>query len=454
MPGRRARRRKPAARLTLPWNTATTAHLCALNPFSIEADLGQRGVQLGIDRLAGGGFHFDLISAYEDGLIQGPNMVICGSGAAGKSAIAKSYIHRASALAALSGRPRFTAIVDPKGEWTALGDRLGYATLRLEPGGTTRVNPLDAGPGAANDDRDVLTARRAAILTALLAISLGHPDLPVSHQRLIIAIARRLSARRATPTLQDVRRILASPDQTLAAELDTTLDELLDRRRPLLDATVTLLEHDLRGICDGPSSTTLAWDTAPGLVLDLSALLTNRRACKLVLTAATGWLQAVMYGQPHRHKVTIIDEAWIALDDLAIARFLQDQWRLGRQWGATNILITHALDDLTSQVDAGHATGRIAEGLLNTTSVRVYLHQNPEHVSRLLTDMGLTERQATLLDRLPPFTALWQIGPHTALVDHLIAPDEWTFADTNTAMIGASHMDCSRSIPPSPETGH
>ena len=438
--GRSRRRwRRAGRRLALPWNVATTAHLCVANPWSIEAGLGEPGVFLGANRLAGGAFHFDIIDAYEAGLVQGPNMVVSGAGAYGKSAIVKSYVHRAAALSALRGRPRFTAIIDPKGEWTLLGDRLGYATLRLRPGGTLRVNPLDVGPGipttpTADSGLDDQTARRAAILTALLTVALGQADLPVSEQRLLTAVARHLTNRQtATPTLLDVRRLLAHPDQTLAADLDTTHAELLDRRRPLLDACATMLEQDLRGICDGPTTPGL-WDDAPGLILDLSALLTHRRALRLVLTAAAGWLQAVMYGQTHQHKVTILDEAWIALDDLAIVRYLQDQWRLGRQWGAANILITHAIADLQSQVDTGSATARIAEGLLNTTSVRVYLHQNPEQVSHLLTTMGLTTTEAALLRDLPPLTALWHIGPHSALVDHHITDDEWTLADTNTAM--------------------
>jgi type IV secretory pathway VirB4 component len=427
-------RSRAAGRLVLPWHVATTAHLCALHPWTIEAGLGHRGVFLGASRLAGGGFYFDLVAAYDAGLIQGPNMVVSGAGAYGKSAIVKSYLHRAAALAALTGRGRFTAVIDPKGEWTRLGDRLGFATLRLHPGGTLRVNPLDPGPGATRQDVDGQTTRRGAVVGALLAVALGQSELSPGQQRLVTAVTRRLSTRRDTPTLVDVRGLLTHPDRALAADLDTTLDELTERRRPLLDACVTLLEQDLRGLCDGPTTATLPWDSAPGLVLDLSALLTNRRAVKLVLTATAGWLQAVMYGQPHRHKLTVLDEAWIALDDLAIVRFLQDQWRLGRQWGAANILITHAVADLRSQVDAHQAVGRIAEGLLNTTSVRVWLHQNPEQVGRLLTDMGLTGREAALLDTLPPFSALWQVGQHTALVDHIIGPDEWAFADTDTAM--------------------
>ena len=171
-------------------------------------------------------------------------------------------------------------------------------------------------------------------------------------------------------------------------------------------------------------------------MLDRSAPLANRKALRLVLTAAASWLQAVLYGRPDRRKLTVIDEGWTALDDLAIVRFLQDQWRLGRQWGCANILITHALADLRSQTDDHTAHGKIAEGLLNTTSVRVYPHQQPDQVGRLLSDLGLTSTEAALLPNLAPFQALWKVGAHTALVDHHIDHTEWSFCDTDAAMTG------------------
>jgi hypothetical protein len=31
---------------------------------------------------------------------------------------------------------------------------------------------------------------------------------------------------------------------------------------------------------------------------------------------------------------------------------------------------------------------------------------------------------------------VWKVGPHTALVDHPIAPAEWDFCDTDAAMRG------------------
>jgi type IV secretory pathway VirB4 component len=426
--------------LAIGRHVATTAHLCTLYPFTVQAPLATGGVLLGADHLTGGGaFTFDLFDAYQAGLVQGPNMVISGAGAHGKSALAKAYVYRSSLL---TGHSRFVAVIDPKGEWVRLAHRLGWAVLQLRPGGDTRINPLDPGPThtpaaagqTAAGQSGAAAAQASAAAATMLAIELGQPELTASQHRLIGAALRRLSTRDQPPTLPDLRQLLADPPTDLATELDTTTAELAERRRPLLDAAALLLEHDLRGIADGPATVTLDWTTSPGLVLDLSALLTNRKALRLVLTAAAGWLAGLMYRTPDRRKLTIIDEGWAALDDLAVVKLLQDQWRLGRQWGCGNILITHALSDLRSQTDDGTAHGKIAEGLLNTTSVRVFLHQNPEQITRLLTDLGLTTTEADLLDTLPPFHALWKIGPHTALTNHPITPDEWPLYDTDTAM--------------------
>ncbi len=419
-------------RFSLPRDLATTAHLCSLYPFTIQAGTGITGVLLGANRLAGGGFFFDLHDAYAQGLIQGPNMVVTGAGAYGKSAIAKALVYRSTVLAPT----RFTAVIDPKGEWTALGAALGWAVLRLRPGGTVRVNPFDLGPargGAADED---LLAHRVGVATALLALALGRGDLPAGDRRLLNESLRLLTAhmRSADPTLPDLQRLLADPPAALAVALDTTHADLAERRRPLLDAVATLVDDDLRGICDTTTSVDLDWARTPGLVLDLSELLPRRRSLRLVLTAAAGWLQGAMYGAADRRKLVVLDEAWIALEDLAIARFLQDQWRLGRQWGTSNILITHALADLRSQVDDGAAAGKIAEGLLATTSVRVFLHQNPEQIRGLLADLGLTGTEATLLRSLAPFQALWRVGGASALVDHLIADWEWKLLDTDRGM--------------------
>ena len=49
--------------LSLPRQIATTAHACALYPFSLETGLGITGVFLGRHQITGEGFYFDLFAA-------------------------------------------------------------------------------------------------------------------------------------------------------------------------------------------------------------------------------------------------------------------------------------------------------------------------------------------------------------------------------------------------------
>jgi type IV secretory pathway VirB4 component len=412
----------------LPRQVGTTAHLQALYPFSLESGLGHRGVYIGRNRLTGGeGFFFDLFEAYDAGHVQGPNALVIGAGAYGKSALMKSYVFRSTMLRT-SGRDRFVSVIDPKGEWVALARALDWQVLQALPGRAIGFNPLES-PGA---DAAHLLTHRAGVTSALLAVSLGSPELDPGQRRLVSAVHAQLQG--GSATLADVRAVLAEPPVALAAALDTTPDELLERRRGLLDAAAILLDHDLPGLGGSQTTTRGPLSSGSGLVLDLSALLSNRRALRLMMTAAAGWLAGLMYSRPDLHKLNIIDEGWAALDDIAVVRLLQDQWRVGRQWGCANILITHALADLHSQADDGSTLTKIADGLLNTTSVRIYLHQNPEQLGDLAISTGLTSTATELLGRLNPFESIWQIGRHTAFVDHVMSPYEWTLCDTDTAM--------------------
>jgi len=46
----------------------------------------------------------------------------------------------------------------------------------------------------------------------------------------------------------------------------------------------------------------------------------------------------------------------------------------------------------------------------------------------------LTNTEATLLPRLAKGRALWKVGGRTAVVAHVIGPDELGFCDTDSAM--------------------
>jgi hypothetical protein len=127
-------------------------------PFSVQASFGHRGSYVGVDLLAGGEFCWDPFEAYASGLVTNPNGWAIGEPGNGKSALVKCPKWRQAAIYGQDPGGRWIAIVDPKGEYATLAERLGLATVRLMPGGATRVNPLAPGPAAAHEpeDRQVL----------------------------------------------------------------------------------------------------------------------------------------------------------------------------------------------------------------------------------------------------------------------------------------------------------
>src|SRR3954471_21984194 len=138
--------------LRVPAHTGTTAHLASLYPFVAEAGLGARGVYLGTNVLTGGGgFAYDPFEAYNAGTITNPNIIFAGEPGVGKSATAKVFIYRSVGVFG-----RWVAIADPKGEYLPLADALGLNVIKLHPGGSARINPLDSGPSGLADGPDEL----------------------------------------------------------------------------------------------------------------------------------------------------------------------------------------------------------------------------------------------------------------------------------------------------------
>src|SRR5581483_5313741 len=162
-------------RLRLPRHRMTTANLCSVYPFMTTTALGAHGVHLGIDLLSGGGpFAFDPFDAYRAGAITNPNMLVAGEPGVGKSATAKIFIYRSVGVFG-----RWAAIADPKGEYRALAEALGLSVIKLHPGGSTRLNPLDSGPFRRTASTDDLAIRNAAMIAALLGAVLRRDLSPI-----------------------------------------------------------------------------------------------------------------------------------------------------------------------------------------------------------------------------------------------------------------------------------
>jgi hypothetical protein len=400
-------------------------------PFLAEAELGTRGVYLGTNLLTGGGsFAYDPFEAYRAGLITNPNMLFAGEPGVGKSATAKTFIFRTAGVFG-----RWVAIADPKAEYLGLADALGLTVIKLHPGGTSRLNPMDPGAFRRDETADEIARRQSEMLAALLASVLHRGLSPLEDAVLgwtVAHLGRR--QRKNPPTLGDVAHAMAElpPDVIHRARLSN--DELVRSVEPAVHALGKLLDRSLRGMFDGHTNIRLDWSGA-GIVLDLSAVHHDPEALTLVMIATTAWLQAVLSHSQGPPRLQVLDEVWSLLATERTSRYLQSCWKLGRAYGVANLAIVHRLSDLRSQTDDGTAASKVSMGLLADTQTRVLFRQSTDQVAEARELLGLTSTEAALLPRLCKGRALWKIAGRAAVVQHIIGREEASLCETDTRMI-------------------
>jgi hypothetical protein len=423
-------RHRPRLAPTFP---VTTRHSASLYPWQVGATLPADGPVIGVDLLSGRtAFHYDPWVLYAHRRLTSPNMVVLGQLGTGKSSLVKTHLHRQL----LHGRQAY--VLDPKGEYGALAALHQLPRLRLGGGSPDRLNPLQPHPGDTEADTH---RRRVETVTALAAVGLGRDPRPEERA----AVAAALADLPPDGLLGHLVARLLAPSRELAAALSTTPTELAAAVRPVALELRRLLDGDLAGLLDAPTSHRLDPD-GPGLLLDLSAVF-GTPALPAVMVCAGAWLARTLThpsgssrhddpgGIGGRQRLLLLDEAWALLHLPATTAWLQTLSKLARAHGVQLVTVVHRASDLAGQADHGSATQARARGLLADADTRV-LHTQTAGERALLTELlDLTDVEAQLLTQLPPHRALWQIGAHRAVVDHHLSPLERTrLVDTDQRM--------------------
>jgi type IV secretory pathway VirB4 component len=404
---------------------ATTATAQAIYPFVAERGLGDRGVYVGRD-LYGGSFTFDPFVLYEQRVSTNPNMLVIGEVGSGKSSLVKSYLYRQK----LFGRRCW--IADPKGEYGPFAEAVGGRSIRLEPGGIVRLNPI----GDARDPHSQLALLRAVTSAALRRLPAPEEDAALREA------LRVVNARSGEPTLPDVVGLLLRPTDAMASALATSPRRLAGGCRDAGLALQRLCEGDLRGMFDGPTSLGVDFG-AEAVVLDLSAFH-DSSALGLLMTCAAAWQRSIVSelhqaadqtGRPAPKVINVFDEAWRALSVLGVGEWLQDSFKKARSYGVQNVVVMHRLSDLSAVGSAGSREVAIAEGLLHDAQIRVIYRQVEDEVPRTRELLGLTSLEASLLPTLATGVALWKVGTRSFLVQHRISDIEADIVDTDGRML-------------------
>jgi type IV secretory pathway VirB4 component len=408
----RTRSRWPAHRIT-------TAHLQAAYPFMAEGGLGSRGVYIGRD-LYGGAFCFDVWELYAQG-IHGPNMLVFGQIGYAKSSLVKTFVWRQM----LFGKTAW--IIDPKGEYEALARMCGVEPIRFVSGGSLRLNPLDPSIG---EDAQLVLMR--SIAEVMLGRALA-PEEDAALERGHREISLEAGLRGMQATVPQVVSRLLEPSLDSAAELRTSRERLAEDGRQLALALRRMGAGDLRGMFDGP--------TSPGLDLSGRVVVFNLREVKdaarpILMACTAAWLQGGWARNDGTHRIVVLDEAWVILRHLAIARWLRESWKLARMYGVQCVAVMHRLSDLTAAGDEGSEQVQLAKGLLEDSETRVIYRQSFGEVERARELLGLTQIEVEQIPNLQRGEALWRVGQRSFIVQHRLSPMfERELVDTDANMI-------------------
>ena len=414
---------------------ATTRHMCSLYPFQATSSLGCEGVYLGYDYTCESGFFFDPFAAYSKGLISCPNVLIIGLVGSGKSTVVKIFLLRTLGLlgSGRSNRPRYAAILDPKGEYELVARTLGLEHISLVPGGSERLNPLDVGHGLAVDEAN---RRRASMITALVAAMQDRKLSPVEESA---ATWATWALRAQDATLRDVLAVLndPSPEMVDAGRVDRAT-YMLETRNVAL-ALEKLLNGSLAGLFDGQSTVDPARMSQRGIVINLAAIPSSDEAFAPAMVCVTSWLQGLVLrkGPEEPQRIQVLEEIWALLGNETTTRYYQRSQKLAREYGVCNVSVAHRLDDLGAQSADGTSASKIAQGLLSDTEVRIVMRQAPERLQETRDALGLTSEEAQMLPTMRTGQGLWKVGAQTALVQHIVAPAEFALIDTDAAMRNA-----------------
>jgi len=401
----------------------TSRHAQSAYPFVADPGLGSDGVVVGHDAL-GRAFCYDPFVLYQQGRLNGPNLLLLGDIGYGKSALTKAYLYRQAVFGYVP------LVTDVKGEYDRLCESLGVSPIRFTSGGHLRLNPLDPKVGGHE---------RPSLLRSIAELLLGrqlHPREGAALEQAYGEVELAARRRRRQPRLPELVTALLRPSQDAAAALETSAGELLEWGRDLALSLRRLVTGDLAGMLDQ--------DTSPGLDLDGRMVSVNLRqvadAAKPILVACVAaWLKGFWAKGDGRRRIVVQEEAWHLLRSPAFAELQQANFKLARQYGVQNIIVAHHLGDLHAAGDAGSRTAELARGLLADAATRVLYHLDPGELHATAPLLGLNRAHAQVIPKLARGSGLWLVGGRAHLVHHRLAPppspEAW-IVDTDQAMLG------------------
>ncbi|MGY4542565.1 hypothetical protein ACVWY0_002489 [Arthrobacter sp. UYNi723] len=404
-----------------------------------------RGLVFGIDAGSGWMVVHDPFTSYGNEL-ESPNVCFIGDLGQGKSSAMKTW---AVLRQLILGRR--VVVIDKKyqldqngGEYTSLAQELGITPVKfMVGGGGARINILDPRIAARlhednHDDTALSTpAGQSMLVRAVVEEALGRPLQPKEGKAVRMAHKQALRAAATAGEVAHVRHVLTAlyaPDKDAATASGLTVEELRQWGQDPAFELERMIEDDLAGLIDGPTSEEIALNA--GLtVFDVSLLPEDGPALAIVMTIINTWLANTLYRQTEPvPTVLVIEEAWHTVQG-SVAKVTRRNTKLSRALSLSCMFAFHHISDIPEDSPA------IAM-LKECGTVLLYKQQKSADALACEEMFNLPYGSASSISALVKGTCMFKIGsldPFVAI--HVRSPLEVELTDTDKAMKSTGTMD-------------
>ncbi|GLW70459.1 ATP/GTP-binding protein [Kitasatospora phosalacinea] len=385
--------------------------------------LGDSGVIIGREVYSGKGYVYDPFQLYGQQL-PAPHWLVLGESGNGKSALEKTYV-----LRQLRFRDRQVVVLDAQGEdgvgeWNLIANALGIKSVRLDPmaalDGGVKLNPLDPA---------ITTTGQLSLLRTIIEVAMGRGleeragfALKAAHAYVTATVKDR------QPVLNDIIETLRSPDLSAVESLGVEVGEVQSWGLDVALVLDRLVDGDLRGMFDGPTSAGIDLD-APLIVFDLSHIDRNSIAMPILMAIVGVWLEHTWLRPDRVKRIFLVEEAWHIINSPFVAQLFQRLLKFGRRLGLSFVAVVHHLSDV---VDG--AAAKEASAILKMASTRTIYMQKADEARATGRVLGLPRWAVEIIPTLSPGIAVWDVNGNVQVVKHIITEAEKPLVYTDRAM--------------------
>ncbi|MFD7733716.1 ATP-binding protein [Kitasatospora phosalacinea] len=385
--------------------------------------LGDSGVIIGREVYSGKGYVYDPFQLYGQQL-PAPHWLVLGESGNGKSALEKTYV-----LRQLRFRDRQVVVLDAQGEdgvgeWNLIANALGIKSVRLDPlaalDGGVKLNPLDPA---------ITTTGQLSLLRTIIEVAMGRGleeragfALKAAHAYVTATVRDR------QPVLNDIIDTLRNPDLSAVESLGVEVGEVQSWGLDVALVLDRLVDGDLRGMFDGPTSAGIDLD-APLIVFDLSHIDRNSIAMPILMAIVGVWLEHTWLRPDRVKRIFLVEEAWHIINSPFVAQLFQRLLKFGRRLGLSFVAVVHHLSDV---VDG--AAAKEASAILKMASTRTIYMQKAEEARATGRVLGLPRWAVEIIPTLSPGIAVWDVNGNVQVVKHIVTEAERPLVYTDRAM--------------------